>query len=386
MNHYAKIEKLGEGGQGKVYKVKRRADGKVLVLKMINCTDATYMKHAQTEVAVMRGLQHPHLAALVDHFVYQGTSHKYVCIVMPYYECGDLFAKFCQVRKANGKFPEQQLIKYTSQICSGLQYLHERDSWHRDVKASNILLDERGDLKLADFGLSAMYSQAGHKTVVGTPYYFAPEVMMHERYTSKVDIWNVGVLLLELVTLQQQPINVEVLCENNDIKKKIMGLVTDRGYSRQLGLLISSMLSKNPSSRPSARETLQLLLPPDSTLLLGDSSPEAHTLLRTQLTNLNICSSPTRAKPKQRSADTSGTATTGSGSSASPPLTSGSAGSTGNTTEVREKQCKTTDSKEGGNSIQKKKVYVKNGLRKEEVELLQDKLRKLANMADGATR
>eukprot|EP00659_Diplonema_papillatum_P014534 gene14534-22244_t len=326
MNAYEKIEKLGEGGQGKVYKVRRKHDGEVVVLKMINCTDNAFLKHAETEITVMKGLEHPHIVKMLESFTYKGTRHSYICIIMEYCNGGDLFQKFCKVKKERGRFDEQAIFDWISQISSALQYLHLKDLWHRDVKAANILFTDNGKLKLGDFGLSATYNSKGHNTVVGTPYYFAPEVMLHEKYTNKVDIWNVGVVVLELITLKQQPINVEVLCDQNNVKEKVMKLVTDRGYSRKLGMLVSSMLAKDAQERPSAREVLQQLCgsrrhsgqddsdtsasngsnkgaagQQDDHLLMGENPRDAQTKeLRQRLAALPLASGPTNNDRPER--------------------------------------------------------------------------------------
>eukprot|EP01064_Diplonema_japonicum_P013466 TRINITY_DN21016_c2_g1_i1.p1 TRINITY_DN21016_c2_g1~~TRINITY_DN21016_c2_g1_i1.p1 ORF type:complete len:405 (+),score=51.52 TRINITY_DN21016_c2_g1_i1:57-1217(+) len=379
MNQYTKIEKLGEGGQGKVYKVRRKADNVVVVLKMINCTERSYLKHAMTEVEVMRNLRHPHLVSLVDHFTYQGNTHKYICIVMPHYPNGDLFKKFCEMKSAKGRFSEPILIKYLTQICSGLQYLHGTDSWHRDVKASNVLIDAKGDLRLADFGLSATYSNKGHATVVGTPFYFAPEIMLHEKYTNKIDIWNVGVLLLELITLRQHPINVEVLCEKSETQKKILSMVTERGYSKMMAMLVSSMLAKNASDRPSAREVMQQLPTCDTNLIQGDSSPQAQADLRSRLKELDLCCAPPKTKPAKTSSTPATTVSNRSGSSGDSggekPLTPDTQTAAMIKKAFLNKQQKM---QQRGNPRREHPKQAPRGLCDDQVVQLQDKLQKIA--------
>ena len=285
MERYEKVEKLGQGGQGKVYKVRRKTDGGIFVLKTIKCGDNSCLRRAQTEVDIMKGVNHRHIIRLEESFEYRGAKDLYLCIVMDYCPGGDLYQLFRKVKKGQLKpFSEATLVKWITQIASALQYLHERDMWHRDVKTGNIFFDANGNLKLGDFGLSATYNIKGHNTVVGTPYYYAPEVMLGEKYTNKVDIWNLGVCVLELVSLRMQPINAEVLNDKEGCtialgtktSSRIMKETIDRGFSKKFGILLCSMLSRHAADRPAAREILQLLCyGKQSELFSGETSNTA---------------------------------------------------------------------------------------------------------------
>eukprot|EP01063_Lacrimia_lanifica_P012108 TRINITY_DN18718_c0_g1_i1.p1 TRINITY_DN18718_c0_g1~~TRINITY_DN18718_c0_g1_i1.p1 ORF type:complete len:661 (+),score=220.81 TRINITY_DN18718_c0_g1_i1:147-1985(+) len=258
MDRFERIDKLGEGGQGKVYKVRKKASGEEVVLKMINCSDPTFATLAEREIEVMKACDHPHIINFEESFRHNGKSGNWVCLVMQYCAGGDLFTKFKNAVQEKRKFSEQQIISWICQIASGLHYMHERDLWHRDIKAANILFDGEGVVKLGDFGLSSTYSSDGHKTVVGTPFYFAPEIMLNQQYSNKVDIWNLGVVMLELLTFRQIPVNVEVL-RNDRMQQQIMASIEKEGYSKKLALIIASMLGRGPDDRPSAKEILQQL-------------------------------------------------------------------------------------------------------------------------------
>eukprot|EP01063_Lacrimia_lanifica_P013489 TRINITY_DN2012_c0_g1_i1.p1 TRINITY_DN2012_c0_g1~~TRINITY_DN2012_c0_g1_i1.p1 ORF type:complete len:419 (+),score=154.59 TRINITY_DN2012_c0_g1_i1:88-1344(+) len=290
MDAYEKIEKLGQGGQGKVYKVRRKKDKGVFVLKMINCTDQAFLKHAQIEINVMKETRHKHIVHMVDSFSYKSANHLYICIVMEYCEKGDLYQIFRKAQKGQLKpFSERTLVRWICQIASALQYLHDRDLWHRDIKSANIFFDKNNTLKLGDFGLSATYSINGHATVVGTPYYYAPEVMLRQKYTNKVDIWNLGVVILELLTLKNQPINAEVLNNRADVVGDVMRTCAQKGFSKKFGLVLCSMLSRDESNRPSAREIIQQLSDDDA-FLLGQScnSPKVRDMLRNHINSLPL--------------------------------------------------------------------------------------------------
>eukprot|EP00754_Rhynchopus_humris_P034314 Rhum_TRINITY_DN15630_c0_g1::Rhum_TRINITY_DN15630_c0_g1_i1::g.161724::m.161724/K08857/NEK1_4_5; NIMA (never in mitosis gene a)-related kinase 1/4/5 len=315
MDKYEKLEKLGQGGQGKVYKVRRRRDDKLFVLKTIKCADDVYLKRAQVEVDVMQGVNHRHVVRLEESFEYKGSNSLYLCIVMEYCPGSDLYQLFRKAKKGLiPAFTEAEQTRWICQIASALQHLHERDLWHRDIKSGNIMFDSSGDLKLGDFGLSATYNIKGHNTVVGTPYYYAPEVMLGERYSNKVDIWNLGVTVLELLTLKMQPINAEILHDKSGAgvmlgsktARKIASIVAEKGYSSKFGVLLCGMLSRRADDRPSAREILQQLATDGSGgtehLLSGEKGSGACADLRARLSSLPLFQSypQKRARHKQK--------------------------------------------------------------------------------------
>ena len=91
-----------------------------------------------------------------------------------------------QAKRKHTKFDERRIVKWMSQLCRALQYIHGRDLLHRDLKPTNVFFTAQDDVKIGDFGLSTAISTAGRRTVVGTPYYFAPELMLQQKYDSKV--------------------------------------------------------------------------------------------------------------------------------------------------------------------------------------------------------
>eukprot|EP01064_Diplonema_japonicum_P039033 TRINITY_DN9683_c0_g4_i1.p1 TRINITY_DN9683_c0_g4~~TRINITY_DN9683_c0_g4_i1.p1 ORF type:complete len:494 (+),score=110.16 TRINITY_DN9683_c0_g4_i1:72-1553(+) len=299
MERFERIDKLGEGGQGKVYKVRKKDTGAVVVLKMINCSDPTFATLAEREIEVMKACIHPHIIKFHESFRHCGKSGNWVCLVMEYCSEGDLFTKFKTAVQEKKRFDETKITSWICQIASGLQYMHEKDLWHRDIKAANVLFDDKGVLKLGDFGLSSSYSPHGHKTVVGTPFYFAPEIMLNQQYSNKVDIWNLGVVMLELLTFKQLPVNVEVL-RNDRMHAKIMQSILKEGYSKKLAMLVCSMLSKLPDDRPSAREILQQITHEDDGVV---GVPEREFRKSEALLRETLAAHPLFAKSAKKAAD-----------------------------------------------------------------------------------
>ena len=106
-----------------------------------------------------------------------------------------------------GRLSEAIVRKYVAQLLLGLKYLHSQQVVHRDIKAANILVDDRGNIKLADFGSSkridsSTVGNASHHSLRGTPYFMAPEVIMQIGHGCKADIWSVGCTVLQMVTGQ----------------------------------------------------------------------------------------------------------------------------------------------------------------------------------------
>jgi serine/threonine protein kinase len=98
-----------------------------------------------------------------------------------------------------GKFPENLVALYMSQVLHGLLYLHEQGVIHRDIKGANILTTKEGLVKLADFGVATKQSGLDQSSVVGTPYWMAPEVIELSGATTSSDIWSVGCTVIELI-------------------------------------------------------------------------------------------------------------------------------------------------------------------------------------------
>ena len=140
-----------------------------------------------------------------------------------------------------------------------LQYVHGKKVIHRDIKTQNVFITGGRTVKVGDFGISKVLEETNQHamTVVGTPYYMAPESCQSEPYTSKSDVWALGVILYELCTLKQ-PFSAD------NLLGLVFKIVQDQPdpipsiYSSQLQALVTSMMQKNPALRPSAAEILQM--------------------------------------------------------------------------------------------------------------------------------
>ncbi|XP_057828021.2 MAP3K epsilon protein kinase 1 isoform X2 [Cryptomeria japonica] len=148
------------------------------------------------EIDLLKNLNHKNIVK------YQGSfkANTYLYIILEYVESGSL-ANMVKPNKF-GAFPESLVAVYISQVLEGLVYLHEQGVIHRDIKGANILTTKQGLVKLADFGVATKLSEADHNThsVVGTPYWMAPEVIEMSGVCAASDIWSVGCTVIELLT------------------------------------------------------------------------------------------------------------------------------------------------------------------------------------------
>ncbi|GMN35296.1 hypothetical protein TIFTF001_005200 [Ficus carica] len=189
---------LGKGTFAKVYHGKEMASGESVAIKVINkdrVKKEGMMEQIQREISVMRMVRHPNVVELKE---VMATKTK-IFFIMEYVRGGELFAKV-----ARGKLREDQARRYFQQLISAVDFCHSRGVSHRDLKPENLLLDDNEDLKISDFGLSALPEQLRHDgllhTQCGTPAYVAPEVLRKKGYDgSKADIWSCGVVLFVLL-------------------------------------------------------------------------------------------------------------------------------------------------------------------------------------------
>ncbi|KAL5720840.1 non-specific serine/threonine protein kinase [Ranunculus cassubicifolius] len=245
---------LGCGAFAKVYHARNIETGQSVAIKCISkqkIMKGGLMAHVKREISIMRRLNHPHIVKL---FEVLATKTKIYC-VMEFVKGGELFAKVAKAR-----FGEDLSRRYFQQLISAVGYCHAHGVFHRDLKPENLLVDENGDLKVSDFGLSAVSSQIRNDgllhTLCGTPAYVAPEILLKKGYDgAKVDIWSCGVILFVL--------NAGYL-PFNDPNLMVMYRKIYKGEYRvpkwtspELKRLFSRLLDTNPETRITIDEILR---------------------------------------------------------------------------------------------------------------------------------
>ncbi|KAG7536262.1 Protein kinase domain [Arabidopsis suecica] len=189
---------LGHGTFAKVYLARNAQSGESVAIKVIDkekVLKSGLIAHIKREISILRRVRHPNIVQL---FEVMATKSK-IYFVMEYVKGGELFNKV-----AKGRLKEEMARKYFQQLISAVSFCHFRGVYHRDLKPENLLLDENGNLKVSDFGLSAVSDQIRQDglfhTFCGTPAYVAPEVLARKGYDgAKVDIWSCGVILFVLM-------------------------------------------------------------------------------------------------------------------------------------------------------------------------------------------
>ncbi|KAG5975868.1 hypothetical protein E4U55_007544 [Claviceps digitariae] len=244
---------IGKGAFGSVYKAFNWSTGEAVAVKQIKLVNLpkSELRMIESEIDLLKNLLHDNIVKYIG-FV---KSVDCLNIILEYCENGSLHS----ILKAYGKFPENLVGVYMTQVLRGLQYLHDQGVIHRDIKGANILTTKDGTVKLADFGVSTSTLAAGQDKeaqVVGTPYWMAPEIIQLSGASSASDIWSVGCTVIEL--LQGKP-----PYHNLAAMPALFAIVNDdhpplpEGISPAARDFLMQCFQKDPNLRVSARKLLR---------------------------------------------------------------------------------------------------------------------------------
>lgn len=257
MKKYISQKLIGKGGFGKVYKIKDEYN-KEYALKKINIKTPYYKENSNiiTELQILRYHK-------CNYLIKYHSCHLEInklCIITDFYEKGDLFYLIQDMKKRGDNFDENIIWKIFLDICLGVEYLHDNNIIHRDLKTSNILIDNNYRAYIGDFGVSKILNKYPHtSTQIGTPFYMSPELFRKINYGKKVDIWSLGCILYEMVDLNQPFMNNKSMYSLSlRVVKGNYPKICAHKYSMDIINLIYYLLETNPKKRLSIKGLLSL--------------------------------------------------------------------------------------------------------------------------------
>ncbi|KAM3876908.1 serine/threonine-protein kinase ULK3 [Diretmus argenteus] len=238
-------ERLGSGTYATVYKAFRKGDSReVVAVKVVGkkTLNKASMENLLTEIEILKTVRHPHIVQLKD---FQWDSEN-IYLILEWCSGGDL-SRFIRSRRL---LPERVAQRFLQQIACALQFLHERNISHLDLKPQNILLSG-SVLKLADFGFAQYMSPWDEQSVLrGSPLYMAPEMVCRRQYDSRVDLWSVGVIFYEAL-FGRAPFASRSYAELEEKIRsdKPIELPPGARVSRDCRNLLLRLLERNPDAR-----------------------------------------------------------------------------------------------------------------------------------------
>ncbi|KAJ7115981.1 kinase-like domain-containing protein [Mycena epipterygia] len=248
---YRSLVKIGQGASGGVYTAYQVGTNLSVAIKQMDLEKQPKKDLIINEILVMRSSRHPNIVNYIDSFLHKND----LWVVMEYMEGGSL----TDVVTAN-LMTEGQIAAVSRETAQGLQHLHRHGVIHRDIKSDNVLLSLIGDIKLTDFGFCAQISDPAHAkrtTMVGTPYWMAPEVVTRKEYGPKVDIWSLGIMAIEMIEgeppyLNQNPLKALYLIATNGTPT----IANPENLSAVFSDYLAKTLEVDAEKRPNATQLL----------------------------------------------------------------------------------------------------------------------------------
>ncbi|HJS74948.1 MAG TPA: serine/threonine-protein kinase, partial [Vicinamibacteria bacterium] len=250
LSRYRIIERIGQGGMGEVYRADDLTLDQPVALKFLPeelSRNARSLQQFKSEVRIARQISHPNLCRVYDI----GEADGRQFLSMEYIRGEDLRSLLRRI----GRFPSDKAVEVGAQIASGLAAAHDRGVLHRDLKPANVMIDERGQARITDFGLAAAVGTVESRDIrSGTPVYMAPEQWAGEEVTERSDIYSLGLILYEIVTgvrARSDPKDEDIIPPSS--------VVSD--VDPRVERIILQCLARDPSRRPPSANAVRQALP-----------------------------------------------------------------------------------------------------------------------------
>ncbi|XP_059140861.1 serine/threonine-protein kinase 10-like [Physella acuta] len=249
---------IGEGAFGAVYKARNKETNQFAALKQVEIKNEEDLEDFSVEINILAECAHKNIVGLHEAFFFENKLWMFI----EYCGGGALDSIMVDLEKPLS----EPMIRYVAhEMCVALAFLHEHRVIHRDIKAGNVLLTSEGEVKLADFGVSAKNTKTAQRrdTFIGTPYWMAPEVIMCETlkdvpYDYKADIWSLGITMIEFAQIEppnkdMHPMRVLIKIQKSDPP----GFDKPSKWSSSFKDFVNKCLIKNPELRATAHELLE---------------------------------------------------------------------------------------------------------------------------------
>jgi len=247
---------IGQGGMGTIYLATNRKTKRQSAIKKLLLSKTTDLPALQNEIAMMRTSAHPNVVEYLESFMFD----RCLWVAMEYMDGGSLTNLVQSLQKRRVDMSEGEMGAFAKASLEAISFLHGLGRIHRDIKSDNILINTRGEVKVADFGFCVQLTQEKdmRHSMVGTPYWMAPELVRGHKYDQKVDVWSLGIMLIEMAEseppyLKEQPLRALYLIATKGMPR----LKQPSKYSSVFMDFYGKCLAVDPQNRGSAAELLK---------------------------------------------------------------------------------------------------------------------------------
>ncbi|CAD8103019.1 unnamed protein product [Paramecium sonneborni] len=250
-NYYRLECIIGEGSYGQVYKGIQMDTGKVVAIKIVPSNGE--IESLKREIQILRDCRSDNIVKYYGSYHFNGQ----LWLIMEYCQGGSVIEL---IKSLQHPLSEEIIATILYQTLKAIDYMHSHKKIHRDIKCGNILIDHLGNIKLADFGVSTqlVHTMADTDTVIGSPFWMSPEILLKSRYSKKTDIWSLGITAIEMAEGEPPYSHIHPIRAMFAIKNNPPNSLSDQSkWSKEFNLFVKRCLTLDPKERPSTKDLLQ---------------------------------------------------------------------------------------------------------------------------------